>query len=766
MSRPENDASKWTSLRQAASKYPYTPSIASSASSSFSSVWSADAQSSQSSAPSSVKSAAANWETEGISSTSETSTNSHVNAAKTNGFLIIDSTQSSDQKTITIQRTGPCDVAVAPELRIHPRRTQTQFQVESRDGQCNTRQPPALVRQCDRKDRFVECLVGRSIQHSPVISESRSLLFTPYPKDTTTQMIEVIWPLSVFPCGRDAILGGKNLIGLRTFIEEVLKRSKTSYSTLQVALYYLVLIKPWIPKVDFTKEQHDDSHASRAMQCGRRMFLAALILASKYLQDRNYSARAWSKISGLKVSEINTNEMAFVAAVNWKLHIPEPLFQRWTDIVLKFAPPQSSHAYSSGCEATSKSWRSIIPRLTPGLDDIDITGFSKMSLESKPETPVFPFSWLSATPVRSGFGSPDSAPCGDLTPIATKPEALEPTPRASKETFRFPPISPRITQLPTPQMTPRTNGFYTPAASVGGFCPSRPSMCSAMRQIQNLAMARCTVDTWPNPGTAHDLPFKRITASTRRSSLAPSLASTISSPESMISDLSSQSSQSSRSSRSSSICSLASSAGALPQPKLAVQATRRCATLQMACLKEREQWETRTGCAPDEISASPLSMLGVPRESFVRGNENCKEYSETAAAFALRDLACAKSFCTPPLPRQQTCVLAQRKRERPSSISDFGLEADVRALLPECLADLRTNDDAAVAEDPCAADTFLLKENFRFPQELDQGSRHHRSTSGSSSDGARKRMCCKEQAWPKANDLIDNHGPGMWDGVL
>ncbi|CAJ0829500.1 3967_t:CDS:2 [Entrophospora sp. SA101] len=36
--------------------------------------------------------------------------------------------------------------------------------------------------------------------------------------------------------------------------------------------------------------------------CGRRMFLASLIIASKYLQDKNYSNTAWSKICGLQTS--------------------------------------------------------------------------------------------------------------------------------------------------------------------------------------------------------------------------------------------------------------------------------------------------------------------------------------------------------------------------------------------------------------------------------------------------------------------------------
>jgi hypothetical protein len=141
-------------------------------------------------------------------------------------------------------------------------------------------------------------------------------------QDSATQMVEVIWQLSE-PKSR-CETSGPRVLPLRTFIQETLKRSRTSYSTLQVALYYLILIKAHLPKHDFTMSQPEDA-SLRALQCGRRMFLAALILASKYLQDRNYSARAWSKISGLKVCEINTNEMAFLEAVNWKLqHHQEP----------------------------------------------------------------------------------------------------------------------------------------------------------------------------------------------------------------------------------------------------------------------------------------------------------------------------------------------------------------------------------------------------------------------------------------------------------
>jgi hypothetical protein len=161
-------------------------------------------------------------------------------------------------------------------------------------------------------------------------------------------------------------MGKPGVLPLRTFIQETLRRSRTSYSTLQVALYYLILIKNFVPKHDFTMEQPDDAHAIRALQCGRRMFLSALILASKYLQDRNYSARAWSKISGLQTSEINVNEMAFLLAVSWELHIKQLTFERWTQVVLVYPQPP---APGSACPLHVKKvveWKANILKLNSG----------------------------------------------------------------------------------------------------------------------------------------------------------------------------------------------------------------------------------------------------------------------------------------------------------------------------------------------------------------------------------------------------------------
>ncbi|KAF5621756.1 G1 S-specific cyclin pas1 [Fusarium sp. NRRL 52700] len=393
--------------------------------------------------------------------------------------------------------------ALPAELRQNPRRT------SNARAAC----PPALVRQSDRKVNFVDSLV-----------------------DSSTHIVEAIWPLSSVACRNE--LGSRAILPLRTFIQETLRRSRTSYSTLQVALYYLILIKPHVPKHNFTMEQPEDRHADRALQCGRRMFLAALILASKYLQDRNYSARAWSKISGLHTQEINQNEIAFLHAVNWKMHIVDEVFQRWTDIVLKYTPPPSGPPSPGGVSQVVSQqvvdWKRIILGLNP-----ELTNLATLI----PATPAIPRpSDLCALSPRSILNMPHQAQssCGHESAEAA------PTPKLYSAPMALQSAAPSLGMLPTPRLTPQSSGLCTPAASAASHMLNKSSaMGLAMAQANNVNTSQY-LDRLPVTMTSS--PQAHCPA--RRSSLATSV-STASSPESMISDLS-------RSSRSSSISSSSS----------------------------------------------------------------------------------------------------------------------------------------------------------------------------------------------------------------
>ena len=387
---------------------------------------------------------------------------------------------------------------------------------------------------------------------------------------------------------------------LEVFIHETLRRSKTSYSTLQVALYYLILLKDKIPNRDFTQEQpkcDDGTEASacRAMQCGRRMFLAALMLASKYLQDRNYSTRAWGKISGLRVPEINENEREYLKRINYDLHMTKETFDNWSRLVIEISKltPVSKDAEGkgdsprrsgSGPDAilanmvldsalprthvdngiyTQQWWKELLKRLVPDVvtssekTDIFIRDYFPLNdiAVSPLNVPLStsPTVMHSASPAAAGgdtFGSkPSSTKALSSTPVL----AQSPTP--SPSFMGRLPTRPHLGNLPTPQTTPRV-----PTAST--WTPTKPECfkprlhCSAsISALRNATQScakfanleRCPPPQRPQP---HHLPpcrsLTRPAASSQSSALSRSSTPASSSPT--ISVLSETSSMRSRSS--------------------------------------------------------------------------------------------------------------------------------------------------------------------------------------------------------------------------
>jgi hypothetical protein len=322
---------------------------------------------------------------------------------------------------------------------------------------------------------------------------------------------------------------GGGVLPLKTFIQETLRRSKTSYSTLQVALYYLILLKAHLPKGDFTQEQ-PKGDGCRAMQCGRRMFLAALILASKYLQDRNYSTRAWSKISGLRTVEINQNEVEYLKAIDWNLHVPKEKFDRWSRIVLGLSAQPSRD---------SCGWRHLIAKITPDLSG-DFSDYE---------------TGLPIPPASPSTGAYPSAGCHeDRYTSTTDPKTSvnnswqePPSEMPGDDYATHPPPMPRLYNLPTPQTTPQT----TPRTPMSETCVNpaviaqrsytrcRASL-AAMSSVKQQWLARATLDRCPPPQAQQKCQQAAWSASRapvcRRTSPTSSSSSQGSSPASMVSD--------------------------------------------------------------------------------------------------------------------------------------------------------------------------------------------------------------------------------------
>jgi len=143
------------------------------------------------------------------------------------------------------------------------------------------------------------------------------------------------------PSSSSSSSSSSSQLPLRYFVKETLRRSKTSCSVLQTALLYCLKARLTIEaSVEFSmktcqnkssleKEIPKNFHPS--LLCQRKTFLASLMISSKFLQDRTYSNKAWSKISGLSVLELGEMERNFLKVLDWTLFVREGEWEKWCE---------------------------------------------------------------------------------------------------------------------------------------------------------------------------------------------------------------------------------------------------------------------------------------------------------------------------------------------------------------------------------------------------------------------------------------------------
>lgn len=248
-------------------------------------------------------------------------------------------------------------------------------------------------------------------------------------------------------------------------------------------------------------------------------------------------------------------------------------------------------------------------------------------------------------------------------------------------------------------------------------------MCSAMAQAQSSSLARSCVDQY-TPSIRNGLEAYHFPS--RRPSLAPSNASSTSSPESMVTDHS-------RSSRASSISSVSSAGWAPNQAKLARLATCRNARLPYPALSKcKEQFEY----APSEPMSSP-----------------------DLESFHIDDVE-----STPVTVDSPMAAKANRKRGR----SSVDLQQNVHHLLHNSRSTSFLRGNSTVLPDRSIAQSFVLSHE-RTPSSYIGAkglqSPKHTVTERRlpiQKDSGKKRTCCGTEA----AQVFRREGPGMWEGIL
>ncbi|KAJ3222183.1 hypothetical protein HK099_002582 [Clydaea vesicula] len=119
---------------------------------------------------------------------------------------------------------------------------------------------------------------------------------------------------------------------LKMFVNRFIYQTNTSCAVLQLALIYLskliFLIGTNSPSVKKFKN-------CPIFNCGRRMWLAAVIVSSKLINERPFKNVCFSKYCELPLWEVNAGEVIFLQALDYNLFVSHDLFYWFEDRLTK-----------------------------------------------------------------------------------------------------------------------------------------------------------------------------------------------------------------------------------------------------------------------------------------------------------------------------------------------------------------------------------------------------------------------------------------------
>lgn len=119
---------------------------------------------------------------------------------------------------------------------------------------------------------------------------------------------------------------------LRFFIIEVLRRSRTSIQSLQLACFYLVKL---------IQGGHESAILPLLLSRSPKfLFLGLIILASKFNQDYNFSFKSWLKICGVSDSDkgftvqtLRTIERDCLQLLDYNCFIDQQVYENWCNFL-------------------------------------------------------------------------------------------------------------------------------------------------------------------------------------------------------------------------------------------------------------------------------------------------------------------------------------------------------------------------------------------------------------------------------------------------
>ncbi|KIR55047.1 hypothetical protein I315_02284 [Cryptococcus gattii Ru294] len=160
------------------------------------------------------------------------------------------------------------------------------------------------------------------------ISPSNSSILDPFDPTYHPQRISqlMVQPSSVFS----------------EFVARLLQVTMVSHSVTLVAVLYVYRLK--MRNVFYSTPGSEN-----------RPFVAALMLANKYLDDNTYTNATWSELAGIPLTEINRMETEFLVGLNYELGVKIDEYERWKMLLDEF---MLSRGPSSAATTAKHRWNS------------------------------------------------------------------------------------------------------------------------------------------------------------------------------------------------------------------------------------------------------------------------------------------------------------------------------------------------------------------------------------------------------------------------
>ncbi|KAK4697663.1 hypothetical protein P7C71_g435, partial [Lecanoromycetidae sp. Uapishka_2] len=111
-----------------------------------------------------------------------------------------------------------------------------------------------------------------------------------------------------------SVLSSKVIVrpDFRKYVSQVLSSTRLPSSTIILGLYYLA------KRMTLLSINGTFNHGGGQVY---RLLTIGLLLGSKFLDDNTFQNRSWSEVSNIPVSELNTMEVEWLAAIRWNMHI-------------------------------------------------------------------------------------------------------------------------------------------------------------------------------------------------------------------------------------------------------------------------------------------------------------------------------------------------------------------------------------------------------------------------------------------------------------